>query len=93
MHRILFIRATDFGINRHGDATERVQLGIDFEVYAVGFKFNRYCPQAACHRIGQFTAGMKTVVLNTDILAVSKDALPLSTEIRVLVPRGAMNYR
>ena len=43
--------------------------------------------------IKQFTAGMKTVVLNTDILAVSKDALPLSTEIRVLVPRGAMNYR
>jgi L-ascorbate metabolism protein UlaG (beta-lactamase superfamily) len=43
--------------------------------------------------INQFTAGMKTQLLNTDTLAVSKDALPLPTEIRVLLPRGAMNYR
>ncbi len=43
--------------------------------------------------IKQFTAGMKTQLLNTDTLAVSKDALPLPTEIRVLQPRGVMNYR
>ncbi len=34
--------------------------------------------------IKQFTAGMKTQLLNTDTLAVSKDALPSPTEIRVL---------
>jgi hypothetical protein len=43
--------------------------------------------------IQQFSAGMKTRMLNTDTLAVSKGALPISTEIDVLVPRGAMNYR
>ena len=43
--------------------------------------------------IKQFAAGMKAQLLNTDTLAVSKDALPMPTEIRVLLPRGAMNYR
>ena len=43
--------------------------------------------------IQQFSAGMKTRILNTDTLAVSKGALPMPTEIDVLVPRGAMNYR
>jgi L-ascorbate metabolism protein UlaG (beta-lactamase superfamily) len=43
--------------------------------------------------IQQFTAGMKTQLVNGDTLAVSKDSLPLPTEIRVLQPRGAMNYR
>jgi L-ascorbate metabolism protein UlaG (beta-lactamase superfamily) len=43
--------------------------------------------------IQQFTAGMKARLLNSDTLAVSKDALPMLTEVRVLVPRGAMNYR
>jgi len=43
--------------------------------------------------IQQFTAGMKSQLLNTDTLTLSKDALPTPTEIRVLVPRGAMNYR
>jgi hypothetical protein len=31
--------------------------------------------------------------LNSDTLTVSKDALPIPTEIDVLVPRGAMLYR
>src|SRR5678815_469687 len=43
--------------------------------------------------IKQFTAGMKTQIVNGDTLPVSKEALPMPTEIRVLVPRGAMNYR
>jgi L-ascorbate metabolism protein UlaG (beta-lactamase superfamily) len=43
--------------------------------------------------IQQFTAGLKTQILQTDTLALSKDALPTATEIRVLQPRGAMNYR
>ncbi|HET9917406.1 MAG TPA: MBL fold metallo-hydrolase [Candidatus Binatia bacterium] len=43
--------------------------------------------------IQQFTAGMKAQLLNSDTLAVSKGALPMPTEVRVLVPRGAMNYR
>ena len=43
--------------------------------------------------IQQFTTGMKAQLLNTDTLAVSKDALPLPTEIRVLQPRGGMHYR
>jgi L-ascorbate metabolism protein UlaG (beta-lactamase superfamily) len=43
--------------------------------------------------IQQFSAGMKTQLLNTDTLAVSKDALPSPTEIRVLQPRGVMHYR
>jgi L-ascorbate metabolism protein UlaG (beta-lactamase superfamily) len=42
--------------------------------------------------IKQFAAGLKTQILKTDTLAVSKDALPPSLEIRVLQPRGAMNY-
>src|SRR2546422_4462083 len=42
--------------------------------------------------IRQFTAGLKTQILKTDTLAVSKDALPSSLEIRVLQPRGAMSY-
>ncbi len=41
----------------------------------------------------QFANGMKAQMLNTDTLAVSKDALPLPTEIRILQPRGVMNYR
>ena len=41
--------------------------------------------------IKQFTAGLKTQILETDTLALSKDALPRPTEIRVLQPRGAMN--
>lgn len=43
--------------------------------------------------IQQFTAGLKTQMLKADTLAVSKDGLPVPTEIRVLVPRGAMDYR
>lgn len=43
--------------------------------------------------IQQFSAGMKTRALNSDTLRVSKDALPMPTEIDVLVPRGAMLYR
>ena len=43
--------------------------------------------------VQQFAAGLKTQILKTDTLPVSKDALPLPTEIRVLVPRGAMDYR
>jgi L-ascorbate metabolism protein UlaG (beta-lactamase superfamily) len=43
--------------------------------------------------IQQFSAGMKTRTLNSDTLTVSKDALPIPTEIDVLVPRGAMLYR
>jgi L-ascorbate metabolism protein UlaG (beta-lactamase superfamily) len=42
--------------------------------------------------IKQFTAGMKTQILRSDTLVVSKSALPLPTEIRVLQPRGAMSY-
>jgi L-ascorbate metabolism protein UlaG (beta-lactamase superfamily) len=43
--------------------------------------------------IKQFSAGLKTQILQTNTLALSKDALPVSLEIRVLQPRGAMNYR
>lgn len=42
--------------------------------------------------IRQFSAGLKTQILKTDTLALSKDALPPSLEIRVLQPRGAMSY-
>ena len=42
--------------------------------------------------IKQFSAGLKTQILKSDTLAVSKDALPVPTEIRVLLPRGAMSY-
>jgi len=43
--------------------------------------------------VQQFSAGLKTQILQTDTLALSKDSLPLPTEIRVLRPRGAMDYR
>ena len=43
--------------------------------------------------VEQFSAGMKTQILQSDTLAVSKSALPLSTEVKVLQPRGAMHYR
>ena len=43
--------------------------------------------------IQQFTSGAKAQMVNSDTLTVSKDALPAPTEIRVLQPRGAMNYR
>lgn len=42
--------------------------------------------------IRQFSAGLRTQILKTDTLALSKDALPPSLEIRVLQPRGAMSY-
>jgi len=42
--------------------------------------------------IKQFAAGLRTQILKTDTLTVSKDALPLPTEIRVLLPRGAMSF-
>jgi L-ascorbate metabolism protein UlaG (beta-lactamase superfamily) len=42
--------------------------------------------------IKQFTAGMKTQIMRSDTLVVSKSSLPLPTEIRVLQPRGAMSY-
>jgi Beta-lactamase superfamily domain len=42
--------------------------------------------------VQQFSAGMKTRMLNSDMLTLSKDALPMPTEIDVLQPRGAMNY-
>ena len=43
--------------------------------------------------VQQFSAGMKTRMLNSDTLKVSKDTLPVPTEIDVLVPRGSMSYR
>ena len=43
--------------------------------------------------VEQFSAGMKTQMLQTDTLTLSKSALPLPTEIRVLQPRGVMLYR
>ncbi len=43
--------------------------------------------------VKQFTAGFKTQIIRSDTLAVSKDALPLPTEIRVLQPRGARSYQ
>ena len=43
--------------------------------------------------VQQFSAGLKTQIVQGDKLALSKDALPASTEIRVLQPRGAMDYR
>ena len=42
--------------------------------------------------IRQFSAGLKTQILKTGTLTVSKDALPVPTEIRVLTPRGAMSW-
>lgn len=43
--------------------------------------------------VQQFATGLKTQIVNGDTLVVSKDGLPVPTEIRVLQPRGAMNYR
>jgi hypothetical protein len=42
--------------------------------------------------IKQFAAGLKAQIIKGDTLALSKDALPAGTEIRVLQPRGAMSY-
>jgi L-ascorbate metabolism protein UlaG (beta-lactamase superfamily) len=42
--------------------------------------------------VRQFSAGLKTQMLNGDSLAVSKDGLPVPTEIRILQPRGARSY-
>jgi beta-lactamase family protein len=42
--------------------------------------------------VEQFSAGIRTQMLQSDTLTVSKSALPPSTEIRVLQPRGAMSY-
>ena len=42
--------------------------------------------------IREFTAGLKTQIMRTDTLALSKEALPASLEIRVLQHRGAMAY-
>jgi L-ascorbate metabolism protein UlaG (beta-lactamase superfamily) len=42
--------------------------------------------------VRQFTAGLKTQIVRSDTLAISKDVLPVPTEIRVLLPRGAMNW-
>lgn len=44
------------------------------------------------YRIEEFTAGFKTLIMKTDTLVVSKEALPSSLEIRVLQHRGAMSY-
>ncbi len=43
-------------------------------------------------RIQEFTAGLKSKIMKTDTLVVSKETLPSSLEIRVLQPRGAMSY-
>ena len=42
--------------------------------------------------IKQFAAGLKAQVLKSDTLPLSKEALPMSLEIRILTPRGAMSY-
>lgn len=43
--------------------------------------------------VQQFSAGMRMQVLPGDTLTVSKSALPQATEIKVLQPRGAMDYK
>lgn len=43
--------------------------------------------------VQQFSAGMRMQVLPGDTLTVSKSALPQATEIKVLQPRGAMDYQ
>lgn len=43
--------------------------------------------------VKQFSNGLKTQMLQSDTLVVSKDGLPTSTEIRVLQPAGAMRWR
>ena len=40
----------------------------------------------------EFTAGLKTQIMKTDTLAVAKDALPSSLEIRVLQHHGLRGY-
>jgi L-ascorbate metabolism protein UlaG (beta-lactamase superfamily) len=42
--------------------------------------------------IREFTAGLKTQITKTDTLAVGKETLPSSLEIRVLQHRGARGY-
>jgi L-ascorbate metabolism protein UlaG (beta-lactamase superfamily) len=42
--------------------------------------------------VKQFAAGLTAQLLQTDTLPVSKEALPVSLEIRVLTPKGAMSY-
>jgi hypothetical protein len=42
--------------------------------------------------IKQFAAGLKAQVVKSDTLSLSKEALPMSLEIRILTPRGAMSY-
>lgn len=42
--------------------------------------------------VRQFGAGLKTQILKSDTLIVSKDALPSSLEIRALQPLGALSY-
>jgi L-ascorbate metabolism protein UlaG (beta-lactamase superfamily) len=42
--------------------------------------------------VRQFTSSLKTQLIRSDALSVSKDALPVSTEARVLQPRGAMPW-
>jgi hypothetical protein len=42
--------------------------------------------------VRQFTAGIKSQVMTSDTLALSKETLPSSLEIRVMPHRGAMNY-
>ena len=43
--------------------------------------------------VQQFGAGMRTQMLQSDTLTVSKSALPQPTEIKVLQSPGAMSYR
>ena len=43
--------------------------------------------------IKQFSNGLKTQIVQGDTLALSKETLPSPTEIRVMQPRGVMNYR
>ncbi len=43
--------------------------------------------------VQQFSAGMRTQILQSDTLTVSKSALPQPTEIKVLQSPGGMNYR
>lgn len=42
--------------------------------------------------IEQFTTGIKSQILKSDTLVVSKDALPSTLEIKVLQPRGSTGY-
>ena len=42
--------------------------------------------------VRQFTTGIKTQLIRSDTFSVSKDALPVPTEVRVLQPRGAMPW-